>query len=324
MSAAARTTRWSHGLQLQSLWITPTAAVSEHVFAGGLGRPVRPQVGEPDPDRAAGDCHGLTAAIPVENATAAAVRLTRARGPGCRSTRWWWRRSTGCGWCGASQHGLSLPKHGPNHLEPRCNALPAHRMARITSGCVRPEQVLTEYSEDPAARLGQVSHGLQLPSLWRKLLQLLADTARLGHRPATSPSRSCCRSWSSSPGTSTCSPPTGRPGPSGSATPSRRPAKQKRLVKQKRPPRSAWGCRSSRTRCSSWPTCGATRSRRPTTARSSGSSPSGSPCSRSSSRTPRPRGSGPGWSAGTTRRRRPSGARSAGTKGGCRSLSGTF
>ena len=35
-----------------------------------------------------------------------------------------------------SQHGLSSTKDDPSHLRLRCNALPEHQMALITSGCV--------------------------------------------------------------------------------------------------------------------------------------------------------------------------------------------
>ena len=39
-------------------------------------------------------------------------------------------------WCGPPQHGLSSKNDDPNHLGLRCNAVPEHQMALITSGCV--------------------------------------------------------------------------------------------------------------------------------------------------------------------------------------------
>ena len=51
---------------------------------------------------------------------------------------------------GAGPHNMDCPpKHGPNHLGMRCNALPGDQTARITSGCVCPPGCVFDIESDP-------------------------------------------------------------------------------------------------------------------------------------------------------------------------------
>ena len=80
----------------------------------------------------------LTAAVPMDNPYCS-CKLTRVRlagdpGGGDREPgpeRWLW----------PPDEGESPTKDDPNHLVLRCNALSAHQMALITSGCSRPMKV---------------------------------------------------------------------------------------------------------------------------------------------------------------------------------------
>ena len=98
------------------------------------------------------------------------------------------------------------PTFDPNHLGMRCNALPAHQMAPITSGCATLQTPSDRKLVSAAAAL-QASHGLQLQSLWRIPAAAVWPT-RIRAAPQASAARrrrAASRSVAESPATSASS-----------------------------------------------------------------------------------------------------------------------
>ena len=129
----------SHGLQLQSLWAIPTAAVSQHVR-------LQPSVGRRRPHASGLPAHGRGARDRHFTAAAAVSTAAPRRRGSCG-----WERERGRRWFRAARGGADVvwcPGSRSAHLEcaPRRRGRDAHEALR--------------------GQLPEVSHGLQLHPLW--------------------------------------------------------------------------------------------------------------------------------------------------------------